>query len=185
MKKITAAIALISLLGCSKNNDDVTCQGSDNSLVLLRVDYLTYAYEGSATVPINGALSTADTIPVIVNYRPPGDFGNIKLNYQPTNDLLFDGDIIWMGKGTIAFPQSFSTAIGPTTGMLPQPDSTVFQNIFGYYKPDYAKLWSAIGNLYITHCFRQSGKKIGLFLYTPSVGMGNPADWDWFVIMSK
>ena len=50
---------------------------------------------------------------------------------------------------------------------------------------DYSGIWNSINNLNIVAWFRASNPdaKINLFFYQNSVGTGNPATWDWYVIM--
>ena len=81
-----------------------------NSIVILKVDYMTNKFEGGYEQQINSEITDADTIPITIKYKAPGDFGNISLYYKPTNDLLFDGSIIWNGTGTINYPQTFRPA---------------------------------------------------------------------------
>jgi len=66
-----------------------------------------------------------------------------------------------------------------------QPDDSRFQKIFSELPFDYSKIWKSISNLCIVAEYLKNNKKIGLLLYTPSVGVGDPHDWDWYVIMSK
>ena len=188
MKKIILCLAFAGFMSCSKEDGNRRhCSEPDNSVLLLRVDYLTYAFEGGATVNLTGQTAAGDSLPIHVDFREPGDFGNLSLYYQPTSDTLFNGGVIWMGKGDITFPHSFTVAgnyaVRPVAE--PMPDTNRFQKIFSVSGLDYSRLWAAIDKLQATSCYLDAGKKIGVFLYTPSVGVGNPADWDWFVIMSK
>jgi hypothetical protein len=188
MKKIILCLAFASFMSCSKEDGNRRhCSEPDNSILLLRVDYLTYAFEGGATVNLTGQAAAGDSLPIHIDFREPGDFGNLSLYYQPTNDTLFNGGVIWMGKGDITFPHSFTVAgnyaVRPVAE--PMPDTNRFQKIFSVSGLDYSRLWAAIDKLQATSCYLDAGKEIGVFLYTPSVGVGNPADWDWFVIMSK
>jgi hypothetical protein len=58
------------------------------------------------------------------------------------------------------------------------------------YYPDtiaYAQIWNAIDNLEKVSNYRSvnTESNIHLFLYTPSVGDGDPKEWDWFVILKN
>lgn len=159
-----------------------------DSLLLLKVDYLTYKFEGGTEIQLSQSVAGTDTLPVETIYNPPGDFGDITLKYQPSGDNIFAGTIIWMGCGQITYPaslnpsKSFSTYPNP----VPMPDSTDFQQIFKYSPALQAdSAWMAVKDLKIVHRYSKFAKNIGIFLYTPSVGMGDPADWDYFLIMSK
>ncbi len=164
------------------------CDTISNSILLLKVDYLTQKFEGGKEIKIIKGTMPSDSLPILIDYEEPGDFGNIKLSYEPTGDLIFDGDIIWTGKGEINYPESFNPIGNYTllTEELQLPDSLRFQRIFNnHINSRYAKIWRAVSKLEKTSCYLKGNQKIGIFLYTPSVGVGNPADWDWFVIMSK
>jgi hypothetical protein len=45
-----------------------------------------------------------------------------------------------------------------------------------------AIIWMEIADLAIVSEYMNAQLQVGLYLYTPSVGIGNPADWDWFVL---
>jgi len=184
MRKIILALLSIFILSCSKDNDKI---GVFNSILLLRVDYMTNQFEGGNEQFINGEITDSDTIPIAVIYKAPGDFGNISLYYQPTNDLLFDGSIIWMGTGTIKYPKTFKSAgsYSLLNNPIVKPDDSRFKCIFGNPPTDYSLIWNSISRLKIVTDYLKSNKKISLFLYTPSVGIGNPYEWDWFIIMNK
>lgn len=186
MKQFLIFICIILLFGCS--NDDESNKTS--SIVLLQVDYVTNVFEGGKEISISEAISSPDTIPISIDYNAPGDFGSIALYYQPTNEMIFNGTIIWMGLGQISFPNDFVSAgnFSQMDSEIEQPDSTKFQTVFyDLYNQsiDYANIWNAINNLELVANYLNGHKKIGLFLYTPSVGAGNPNDWDWFVILNK
>lgn len=185
MKKILLLLLSIFILSCPKDNEDET--GVHNSILLLRIDYITYQFEGGYEQSINGRIESSDTIPIAVNYKSPGDFGNISLYYQPTNDLLFDGSIIWMGTGTIKYPETFksSDSYPLLDNPISRPDDSKFKCIFGVPPTDYSLIWNSISRLRIISDYLKSNKKISLFLYTPSVGVGNPNDWDWIIIMNR
>jgi hypothetical protein len=94
-----------------------------------------------------------------------------------------------MGKGTIKFPTAFdtSTTFVRVNSALPEPDSSRFQIIHydKFQSIQTTEIWQAIGKLKVTEDYLQFNKHIGLFLYTPSVGIGNPLEWDWFVFLSN
>ncbi len=160
-----------------------------NKMQLLIVDYETGVFEGGKEINLSQTMITGDSIPLKIDYKAPGDFGNIKIFHKLSNDLLFDGDIIWMGRGEIKYPSSFdssSTFIQINTALV-LPDSSRFQKVFdtGFGPINTTKIWSAINQLKVVQNYLPYNKNVGLFLYTPSVGMGNPAEWDWFVFLSN
>ena len=162
----------------------------DSTLILLlRVDYVTNLFEGGHEQKILEEITNSDSILIKVDYHSQGDVDNITLNYQTSDNLLFNGSIIWHGKGEIKYPKMFnaSTEYALNETSIDTPDDSRFQTIF-YELPeaiDYSSIWNSISNLKIVAEYQKSKKKVGLFLYRPSVGIGNPKDWDWFVVMHK
>ena len=48
-------------------------------------------------------------------------------------------------------------------------------------------IWNSINNLEVVSDYLDSNPngKINLFLYTPGVGIGDPAYWDWYVFLKN
>lgn len=184
-------ISVLLLNACSIDEDPgVELEANSGKLLSLKVDYLTGAFESGLEQTVEGPKSESDSIPIKVNYVLPGDFGKLELRHKPSNKIIFDGSIIWMGKGAITHPQMFKAAenFNSVATELPQPSDSRFQVIFHdlhNHPIPYDKLWKAVNKLEVVTSYLASGKKIGVFLYTPSVGVGNPADWDWFLVMEK
>lgn len=182
-------ITSVLFFSCNKTNNDEAL--TSNKVVLLKVDYLTNKFEGGKEINFPEAPSfTISTV-----YNSPGDFGSIALYYEELNEKLFEGTIIWMGTGEMSYPLKIDNPnkFSKTRNNLPLPAEEMFEyvqyNDFSYYSDniDYGSLWNAIKNLKIVTTYRasNSNSKIFLFLYTPSVGVGDPAEWDWFVILKN
>ena len=185
MNKMLLFISFIFLLGCTESEIE-----KSNKIVLLQVDFMTNVFEGAKEQNFSSNISSSDTIPISIDYKAPGDFGSITLYYQPTSEMVFDGTIIWMGTGQIKYPENFISPekFSKLETSIDLPDISKFQTIFynlHNQSIDYASIWSSINKLEIVADYLKSNKKIGLFLYTPSVGVGDPYEWDWFVIMNK
>lgn len=187
MKRIFYILLLCSLMtACSKEISKL----HDNQLLLLQVDYVTHTFEGGKVLSIDSEITAVDTIPIIVNYLPAGDFGNISLFYESEDQMIFDGSIIWMGTGERKFPVDFASVNDFSTieNPIPKPDNSKFQFIHQnslLEDFDYQSIWDAISNLEVVEEHLTSHKKIGIFLYTPSVGAGDPNTWDYYVILNK
>lgn len=178
------------ILSCDKNEEPET-QGETNKLVLLKVDFLTNVFEGGKELEF----SASSNFTISSTYQAPGDFGSIQLYYSELNEIIFDGTIIWMGTGTMTYPTEIDlpNTFSTTSNNLPLPNVSMFENVmydeFAYY-PDiieYSNIWNSINNLEIVSDYRNSNPngKINLFLYTPSVGVGNPAEWDWYIYLKN
>lgn len=192
-------LSLFLLVACSKNSIDDPAVLEDpvikpiprtetvNTILFLKIDYLTYKFEGGSEKFISKAIPNTDTIPIEVVYKDPCDIGHITLYYKPSGDLLFDGSIFWAGCGGLYVPTTFDhpDTYFKTTTESAKPDDSRFQKIFSIAPFDYSKIWKSISNLSIVTEYLKSNKKIGLLLYTPCVGVGDPAHWDWYVFLSK
>lgn len=197
MKKTILLFGLSALLFLSCSEDDAapvqspnTEPAVENKVLMLKVDLLTYQFEGGKEL----IFPEAEDFNISIDYVSPGDFGSIKLNYEEVNQPIFDGTIVWMGLGERSFPEfldgpeSFSTI----EGSVEMPDISQFQLVTyieggGIEEPwaEHELIWAAIENLQQVQAYRESNPnaKVHLFLYTPSVGIGDPADWDWYVIL--
>jgi len=160
----------------------------DNKVLLLKVDYTTNVFEGGKELIFS---DTTSTFNVEVEYQQPSDFGGIQLYYKELDAKIFDGTIVWNGTGGITYPESFEPAssfevtltndfVFPTEG---------FENVFNPAQEtyDYQTIWSAVQSLVKAREFVYSNPeaKARIFLYTPSVGVGNPAEWDWIIILKN
>jgi hypothetical protein len=174
-------VVVLSLSACQQDN---TFHAPDQ-VAVLKIDYLTTVFEGATEL----AFPAQPSFTIVPTYQPPGDFGNLKMHYQEANGKLFDGGIHWMGLGTLHYP-TFRGA-GNFWASDGAPAQPIFEEVVygGYSDPNIntAHLWDAIKNLEFIKGYLNSNPnaKIYYFLYTPSVGIGNPADWDWILMLKK
>lgn len=179
-------------LSCFEDNDDDGMLGNvDNKVVLLKVDYQTHTFEGGKEL----AFGQSAGFTIASEYEAPGDFGSIELIYEELGQTLFEGTIVWMGLGERSYPESLLAVDDFVTvpEAVEMPSQTLFENVmydeFAFYPEDldYASLWEAIDNLQIVQTYRASNPDgtVSIFLYTPSVGAGDPADWDYYVILKN
>jgi hypothetical protein len=192
MKKIILSlitapfILLIIILSFS------SCKNIDESgvskVLVLKVDYLTNKFEGGTELTFTKSSPNFNIQPI---YISPGDFGNISMIYQDINELLFDGSIVWMGKGYIKYPRNFIPAnrfeiVLTSDYVIPKNG---FENVFNPNNTnyDYSPIWSSVQSLVKVREYLRSNPNstAKLFLYTPSVGAGNPEDWDWIIFLKN
>jgi len=174
---------------CSEENAPAENNTNEpNKVLLLKVDYLTNTFQGGKETTYT---ENSNSFTISHQSVPAVDFGNIKLKYNEINQILFDGDIIWMGLGQIHYPQNMLAAnqfeivltddiIFPTTNfnhILPEPNLS----------NNYDQVWMAVQNLVKVrqYLYSNPNASVKLFLYTPSVGIGNPAEWDWIIFMKN
>lgn len=186
---MVAAITLLAI-GCSLDRvEEKTENKTTNSILLLRIDYLTTTFEGAQEVTVSSANEMYDSIPVKVDDNAMGDVEIITLRYQPSNDSVFSCSSIWIGRGEVLFPKSFFPVQNYSLLQSPadKPGDSKFQVLFYDLSApiNYSSLWNAVSHLEIVSTYLKSNKKIGIVLHRASVGIGDPADWDWYVIMDK
>ncbi len=206
MKKLFTLFAVILLSSCSldKKENNLNDEKSnvlrrqsirnnqqmvENKVLMLKVDYTTNTFEGGKEFTF---ATPTNTFTVTNQYVPPSDFGSIRLNYSEINQQLFFGTIIWMGSGSISYPTDFlptsSFNIVNTLVAIPYPSSG-FENVFNPNNQvfDYNPVWWAIAYREKVILYRASNPNatIKIFLYTPSVGIGNPAEWKWIIMLKK
>lgn len=187
-KKITLLVlVLTSFLSCT-DIDDTLNTDTTNKVLMLKVDYLTHTFLGGKELTFE---SQNSAFTVTNEYTPPGDFGNLRLNYSEMNAPIFDGSIIWMGLGQMNYPQEVLPATSfdhVLTADYVTP-SAGFTNVFNpdMYNYDYNPVWGAVQGLVKTRAYLNSNPtgSVKLFLYTPSVGFGNPADWYWVLFIKN
>lgn len=172
---------------------DNTNPVNGNKVLMLKVDLLTNAFEGGKEL----SFEEADTFTILPEYVSPGDFGSIKLKYEETDETIFDGTIVWDGLGQMSYPEvldapnSFAVMDDETA----MPAESAFQHVeygegeigFPFLTIDHEAIWDSIDHLQLVEDYRASNPnaKVNIFLYAPSVGFGNPEEWDWFVILKN
>jgi hypothetical protein len=162
--------------------------GKENKILLLKVDYTTNTFEGGKELLF---AQPAETFTITNKYKEPGDFGSIKLFYSEINETLFYGTIVWMGCGKISYPENWL----PAEDFVRTADKNYvfpangFENIFNPFDNtfDYNIVWGYIQNIIKLREYLQSNpsQKVKLFLYQPSVGVGDPKDWKWILFLKK
>lgn len=191
MKKLLFILFIfVSLFSsCSEENAPTEeTQNEPNKVLLLKVDYLTNTFQGGKETTYT---ENSNSFTISHQSVPATDFGNIKLKYDEINQILFDGDIIWMGLGQIHHPQNMLAA---NQFQIVLTDDIIFPaTSFNHILPqsnlsnDYNQVWMAVQNLVKVRQYLISNPngEVHLYLYTPSVGVGNPADWKWIVLMKN
>jgi len=175
----------------TKTKDSLLISKKTNRVLLLKIDYQTNTFEAGKEFEFENS----PNFTISATYKNPSDFGSVQLYYKEVNKKLFDGTIVWNGKGKRQFPEvmDLPDTFAKTTNRIPIHNIDLFENVMYTKKArypkniDYLALWSSINNLEIVSKYLDTNPegKIQFFLYTPSVGMGNPADYDWYVILKN
>lgn len=187
MKKLVYLFSLLLLLGCDSLNEEpeiVICPMGGSMVDVFTVDYTTNKFLGGYTVglPVDGQPFAMEC-----EYRAPGDFGSVAWYDKVHKKELFSGTIVWMGSGKRTFPENISSPadfvkLDLTTAMpnlIPLCHDVFDTSVEGV---DYAPIWQAIADL-------QNVSWVGeltlsyIYLYRPSVGLGDPKEWYWVVFL--
>ena len=198
MRGLLLCIASVLILNSCDTEDSNTALEMEledpvviNKVALLQVDFLTYNFEGGTELEFEDNANFTITN----EYLSPGDFGFIKLYYEEVDQLMFEGSIIWLGRGERSYPEMMepSSDFPTEPNEFPLPPEEDFEIVaFGdssnYPNPIPSNLiWEAIDNLTLVKDYRSANPaaNINLFLYRPSVGIGDPADWDWIILLKN
>lgn len=193
MKKLILLFGLSLFMGACSSDDDSNSRTNqpENNVLLLRVDMQTNAFEGGKELTFDDY----DDFTIATSYIEPGDFGDIALRYEEANAPIFEGTIVWAGTGEMTYPEtlnspdSFATITTPTPMPVVTDIELVEYSDFSIYPEliNYTAIWDAVASLELVQEYRNANPnaKVHLLLYTPSVGVGNPAEWDWFIILKN
>lgn len=184
-------IAIYAISCTDKENYIHTDPPPNNKALVLKIDFETNVFEEGVEIIFN----THNEFGISSEYVSPGDFGSIELFHLQTSEKIFSGSIVWNGSGEIEYPEAFTNAdkFDKVDMVVDMPDANLFQKImydeFAYY-PDiieYQEIWNSIHDLALVKRYRDEngGSKIHLLLYTPSVGVMDPMQADWIVILNR
>jgi hypothetical protein len=156
-------------------------------VLLLKLNYVDNQFEGGKKLEF---AHPAETFSITTVYGSPGDFGWIKLYFSEIDELLFHGEIFWMGCGDIVYPTDWkhpdefirtdaANYVFPKNG---------FENIWnsGFGTPDYDAVWSQVQNIIeVREILEANPEQTAKFLlYTPSAGVGDINDFKWIILLS-
>lgn len=187
-KILTLLTVIITLISCSTDNAETIQTTSSNKVLILKVDYNTNIFEGGKELCFTSATSA---MTVSSQYVSPGDFGSIKLTYEEINETLFNGTIVWNGLGQINYPENLLEADQFARVMTADYVTPIsgFENVFNPNNTsyNYEQTWASVQGLVKVRQYLISNPNatVKIFLYTPSVGVGNPAEWDWIVLLKN
>lgn len=177
----------ISLYSCFGSVSTPTPE-STNKVMMLQVDYVTNEFKGGIELEFE-----TDTPSFTITHvlEEPADFGSMKLYYEELNEMIFYGTIHWMGLGERIYPE----VLLPKDSFEVVLTSDYVTPMNGFHKvieisgltDDIETPWSSVQHLQIVRDYLHSNPeaKVNMYLYTPSVGIGDPEDWDWYIILKN
>ena len=174
----------------------------EKDILIAKVDYMTFEYGGFYSMNVTNKQNEGNEIPFLADYMSPGDFGYIKLYYRDQSNLLMDGSIIWAGCGELNFPETFVKGNSSNTyvpeytmkrGLSFPSDRISYIDADGSYVQDVDESDNDLGYIWQTlsaqdefmSYYEQTSKKVAVYLYTPSVGVGNPYDAYYMVFVER
>lgn len=171
-------------------------------ILIANVDYMTFEYGGFYSMNVTNKQNEGNEIPFLADYMSPGDFGYIKLYYRDQSNLLMDGSIVWAGCGELNFPETFVKGNSSNTyvpeytmkrGLSFPSDRISYIDADGSYVQDVDESDNDLGYIWQTlsaqeefmSYYEQTSKKVAVYLYQPSVGMGDPYEWYYMVFVER
>lgn len=171
-------------------------------ILIAKVDYMTFEYGGFYSMNVTNKQNEGNEIPFLADYMYPGDFGYIKLYYHDESNLLMDGSIIWSGCGELNFPETFVKGSNSSTyvpeytmkrGLSFPSDRISYIDDDGSYVQDVDESDNDLGYIWQTlstqeefmSYYEQTSKKVAVYLYTPSLGVGDPYDAYYMVFVER
>lgn len=188
--KLLIIFGILAPLNSYSQNDTIIKSGFVN-LAILIVDYDTYEFEGGNLSYYSCIDCNNDSLPFLIDYKPPGDFGDITFKLIPTLDTIFTGTIIWMGIGQINYPVNYSLdyPFNSTSDISLKPNDITYFDKNGQISNDTNfiqkadSVWNIIDTLTITNYYSEHNFKVGIYLYPPVVGAFNPIVAKWIVFL--
>jgi len=172
----------------------VNCLCQTDSVVhvaTLIVNYNTYKFEGGHISNYICLQCKLDSLPFLVEYQSPGDFGSITIRLKPTSDTIFRASIIWMGTGQINYPKKFNSKypFNYSNKKVPMPADIKYLDMNGTITNDSSivqkghSVWKSIRSLSIVKNISTKKYKAALYFYPPSVGKFDPSVAKWIVFL--
>jgi hypothetical protein len=163
------------------------------NLCILQVDYNTLEFKGG-NINYYKKYNKSDTLPFIIDFHPPNDFGGITFKIRTTLDTIFNATFEWMGTGKLKYPNSFTynSPFDTIKEVIPKPNNLeyfdikgrkVFNDTLFMQKADSA--WETIKSLSITNKFAEFKFKTGIFLFAPKSFHYGEAKWFIFLFYSE
>jgi hypothetical protein len=193
MKKLSIIIALFLTLPfiVFAQNDTIIKEGYVNFATLI-FDFESYEFEGGNMAYYDCTGCTGDSIPYIVDFMSPGDFGGITFDLNPGQEVFFDATIVWAGMGQIQYPNTFNTEYPFTysNNAVEIPADIKYLEMNGEEMIDgswlFAKkdsVWNSVDSLGVTNLFAANNFKALVYFYPPSVGVLDPSVAKWVVFL--
>jgi hypothetical protein len=167
--------------------------GNKVNVFTLLVDYDNPQFEGGNLAYYDCADCSNDSLPFVVDYKSPGDFGSISFTLSPSGDTLFYGSMIWMGQGQMFHPSAFRTSspFVVQEDIIGMPEDVICYDMSGHRISDpqfvnsAQSAWYEVNRLEAVKLASENNFKTAMFMYAPSVGGPNPTDAKWIIFLYR
>ena len=173
----------------------------DKDILIAKVDYVTFEYEGFYSMNVTNKLNEGNEIPFLMDYVETDTYGHVKIYYRDESNLLMYGDKILMGTGELHFPDTFVKGGNIDTYVpeytmkhrleYPGNDRISYIDNNGIYttdinpdfhEPDLRYIWQTLSECEeFMSFFERTTKKVAVYPYTN----GYFYDWSYFVFVER
>jgi len=170
--------------------DTVIIKSSYTNIAILKVDYLTNAFEGGNMHYYNCPTCTNDSLPFLYNHtNAPGEVVNIRFSLEPTLETVFYASEAWMSCGYIEYPDTFNTNYPFTLSNYQLNKKLSFKYLssevshYPILQKQAELAWNSVNSLTITNEFLANDFKIGIYLYKPRLGPTDFSKVKWIFFL--
>ncbi|MBS1749792.1 MAG: hypothetical protein JST63_07805 [Bacteroidetes bacterium] len=188
MKTKILIITLLLFTSCCKKHNvtEVVIEPDPvNKVLILQIDYTTNKLIGGRELSFEKQTST---FTLVAKKQPPSDFGFVKLYYMELNELIFYGTEVFMGKGKIIFPDSFSPPDHfETSASINTPFPSGGLEVIEGSNYETTKPWEAVKHLTLVKKYMQLNpkQKVKLLYYNPVAGLDAMKWGQWIIILKN
>lgn len=204
MKKILFLILLLAVAGFGSLSYARSCfeaptrdslvKKDTMNLAILVVDFTTYKFEKGIVLYYTLCEDCdKDSLPFKIDYKQPGDFGEIKFSYTGNGQTVFHATIVWDGTGSIVYPAEFIKAdkFAYQEQVIKKPDHAQYfdRTLTPYiypvekYRAMADSAWQSVDSLQIIKEFSTGPMRVGFYAWPPSVGMFCPVCAKWIIFL--
>ncbi len=179
-------VPLIIFTGC---NDEDSDNHTKNKVLMLKVDYQTFNFEGGVEYTFN---QKTDSFTIDFDYIYTSDPEMITLTYSELNETLFSGTVMWNGGGEVITPLSIDPpedfeTVSSEDIIFPSRGFTQIYHPFYHSNIEYYNAWMSIQNLEKVRQFLRSNpfQKVKIFVYSSSGFGNNNIDYDYYIFIQN
>jgi hypothetical protein len=188
MKKILYFLLVMPLIIFTSCDDPDCDDDSKNKVLMLKVDYQTYEFEGGIEYTFD---QKTDSFTIDVNYIYYTDPETITLTYRELNQTLFSGTLIWNGVGEMTTPQSLHSpdyfeSVSSDDVIFPSRGFTPMYAFLYEWDVEFYNVWMSIQHLEKVRKYLRSNpfQRIKVFVYTPRSGYAD-SNTDYYIFIQN